>query len=98
MGGLYSGGRRLRSDHVLTEVFTVTRHELNLIATSYFQQSGHDSQYRIFKFFALAERPGIDEKEANSKAVNGGPERPTTGGYTDNPKLAGAKLEKMTTV
>jgi len=57
------------------------RHELDLIATSYFQQLGHDSQHRIFKFFAW--------EEGKTKAVNGG--------YTDYPKLVSAKLDKMTT-
>jgi ParB family chromosome partitioning protein len=57
------------------------RHELHLIATSYFQQLGHDSQHRIFKFFAW--------EEAKTKAVNGG--------YTDYPKLPASKLNKMTT-
>ena len=57
------------------------RHELDLIATSYFQQLGHDSQHRLFKFFAW--------DEAKTKAVNGGD--------TDYPKLATAKLDKMTT-
>ena len=65
------------------------RHELDLIAQSYFQQLGHDSQHRLFKFFAWAERPATDGKEAKTKAVNGG--------YTDYPKLASAKLDKMTT-
>ncbi|TAM79776.1 MAG: ParB/RepB/Spo0J family partition protein [Acidobacteria bacterium] len=57
------------------------RHELDLIASSYFQQLGHDSQHRLFKFF------GWDE--AKTKAVNSG--------YTDYPKLTAAKLDKMTT-
>ena len=57
------------------------RHELDLIATNYFQQLGHDSQHRIFKFFAW--------EEAKTKAVHGG--------YTDYPKLASAKLDEMTT-
>jgi ParB family chromosome partitioning protein len=57
------------------------RHELDLIATSYFQQLGHDSQHRLFKFFAW--------DETKTKAVNGG--------YTDYPKLASVKLDKMTT-
>ncbi len=57
------------------------RHELDLIAQSYFQQLGHDSQHRLFKFFAW--------DEAKTKAANGG--------YTDYPKLAAARLDKMTT-
>jgi ParB family chromosome partitioning protein len=56
------------------------RHELGLIASSYFQQLGHDSQHRIFKFFAW--------EVAKTKAVNGG--------YPDYLKLAGAKLDNMT--
>lgn len=58
------------------------RHELDVIAQNYFQQLGHDSQHRLFKFFAW--------DEAKKKAVNGG--------YTDYAKLAAAKLDKMTTV
>jgi hypothetical protein len=54
---------------------------LDLIATNCFHQLGHDSQPRLFKFFAW--------EEAKTKAVNGG--------YTDYPKLAGARLDKMTT-
>ena len=57
------------------------RHELALIATSYFQQLGHDSQHRIFKFFAW--------DEAKTKAVNGGD--------TDYSQLAKAQINKMTT-
>lgn len=57
------------------------RHELDLIALSYFHQLGHDSQHRIFKFFAW--------EVTKPKAQNGG--------YVDYPKLASAKLEKMTT-
>ena len=57
------------------------RYELDLIALSYVHQLGHDSQYRIFKFFAW--------EGAKTKVVNGG--------YTDYPKLASAKLDKMTT-
>ncbi len=79
---------------VLTEVWKrvsgeLGRHELDLIATSYFQQLGHDSQHRIFKFFAW--------DEAKTKAANGGPERPATVAYADYPKLASSKLGKMTT-
>jgi ParB family transcriptional regulator, chromosome partitioning protein len=59
----------------------LSRHELDLVALSYFHQLGHDSQHRIFKFF------GWDV--AKTKAANGG--------YTDYPKLARARLEKMTT-
>jgi hypothetical protein len=71
---------------LLTEVYKrvpreLGRHELDLIASSYFQQLGHDSQHRIFKFFAW--------EVAKPKAVNGG--------YADYPKLASAKLDKMTT-
>jgi ParB family transcriptional regulator, chromosome partitioning protein len=57
------------------------RHELDLIALSHFHQLGHDSQHRIFKFFAW--------EVAKPKVQNGG--------YTDYPKLASAKLDKMTT-
>lgn len=57
------------------------RHELDLIASSYFQQLGHDSQHRLFKFFAW--------DDTKTKAVNRG--------YTDYPKLAITKLDKMTT-
>jgi ParB/RepB/Spo0J family partition protein len=57
------------------------RHELDLIALSYFHQLGHDSQHRIFKFFAW--------EVTKPKAQNGG--------YVDYPKLASAKLDKMTT-
>jgi ParB family chromosome partitioning protein len=55
------------------------RHELDLIASSYFQQLGHDSQHRLSKFFSW--------DETKTKAVNGG--------YTDYLKLASAKLDKM---
>ncbi|HEV2350392.1 MAG TPA: hypothetical protein VG028_11160 [Terriglobia bacterium] len=70
---------------LLTDVYKrvpgeLGRHELDLIATSYFQQFGHDSQHRIFKFFAW------DEAKI----------KPTNGGYTDYPKLASAKQKKMT--
>ena len=57
------------------------RHELDLVAASLFQQIGHDSQHRLFKFF------GWDA----SKPKNG------NGGYSDYPKLASGKLDKMTT-
>jgi hypothetical protein len=57
------------------------RHELDLIALSYFQHLGHDTQHRLFKFFAW--------EVAKTKAVNGG--------YADYPKLASAKIDKMTT-
>jgi hypothetical protein len=70
---------------LLTEIYKrapaeLGRHELDLIALSHFQQLGHDSQHRIFKFFAW--------EEAKSKAPNGA--------YVDYPKPASAKLEKMT--
>jgi ParB family transcriptional regulator, chromosome partitioning protein len=58
----------------------LSRHELNFVAHGYFQQQGHDSQNRLFKFF------GWDI----SKRKNG------NGGYTDYPKLATARLGKMT--
>jgi len=58
----------------------LTRHELGLVALRYFEQLGHDSQQRLFKFF------GWEVKKAN-----GNP-----GGYTDYPKLASAKLESLT--
>ena len=32
-----------------------TRHELDFVALRYFEQLGHDSQHRIFKFFAWEE-------------------------------------------
>ena len=51
------------------------------MAVRYFQQLGHDSQHRIFKFFAW------EEAKPN----------PSNGGYVDYPKLASAKVEKMTT-
>lgn len=70
---------------LLEEVFKrvpspLGRHELDLLAVSYFQQLGHDNQHRLFKFF------GWDA----SKPKNG------NGGYSDYPKLASAKLDKMT--
>ena len=58
----------------------LSRHELDLIAQKYFHVLGHDSQHRIFKFFAW---------EA-TKAKG------SYGGYADYPKLASAKLEAMT--
>jgi len=57
-----------------------SRHELDLVALSYFRQLGHDSQHRIFKFFAWD----------TAKAKNG------NGGYLDYPKVASARLDKMT--
>jgi hypothetical protein len=59
----------------------LTRHELDFVALRYFQQLGHDSQHRIFKFFAW------DQTKSNAP----------NGGNSDYPKLADAKLEKMTT-
>jgi ParB family chromosome partitioning protein len=59
----------------------LSRHELDLVALRYFDQLGHDSQHRIFKFFAW--------EEAKTKALNGG--------YVDYPKLASAKFGAMTT-
>lgn len=72
--------------HLLAEVqkrvpADLGRHELDLIAQNYFQQLGHDSQHRLFKFFAW--------EEAKTKAANGG--------YADYPKLASARLDKMNT-
>jgi hypothetical protein len=58
----------------------LTRHELSLIALRYFEQLGHDSQHRIFKFFSW--------EVTKAKAPNGG--------YVDYPKLANAKLGSMT--
>jgi len=58
----------------------LSRHELDLVALSYFQQLGHDSQHRLFKFFGW--------EATKTKAANGG--------YADYPKLAAAKLDKMT--
>jgi hypothetical protein len=57
------------------------RHELGFVALRYFDQLGHDNQHRIFKFFRW-ELPKIKGSHA---------------GYVDYPKLAGAKLEAMTT-
>jgi ParB family transcriptional regulator, chromosome partitioning protein len=59
----------------------LSRHELGLVALRYFEQSGHDSQHRIFKFFAW--------EVAKAKAPNGG--------YVDYPKLVSTKLKTMTT-
>jgi ParB family chromosome partitioning protein len=58
----------------------LSRHELDFVALRYFDQLGHDSQHRIFKFFAW--------EEAKTKA--------SSGGYVDYPKLASVKLEAMT--
>src|SRR5437867_2350887 len=59
----------------------VTRHELDFVALRYFEQLGHDSQHRIFKFFAW-EKPKT---------------KSSYGGYGDYPKLTSAKLDAMTT-
>jgi ParB/RepB/Spo0J family partition protein len=71
---------------VLEEVYKrvpspLTRHEMDLIAATYFQQVGHDSQHRLFKFF------GWDE--AKTKSPNGG--------YVEYLKIASGRLDKMTT-
>jgi ParB family chromosome partitioning protein len=58
----------------------LSRYELDFVALRYFRQLGHDSQHRIFKFFAW--------DTAKDKAANGG--------YADYSKLAGAKLDKLT--
>src|SRR5439155_25016891 len=58
----------------------LSRHELDLIAQNYFHVLGHDSQHRIFKFFAWE----VTKTKASSS------------GYADYPKLVGAKLEAMT--
>lgn len=58
-----------------------SRYELHFVALQYFQQIGHDSQHRIFKFF--------EWETAKAKSANGS-------GYTDYPKVAGVKLDKMT--
>jgi ParB family chromosome partitioning protein len=58
----------------------LSRHELDFVALRYFDQLGHDSQHRIFKFLAW--------EEAKTKSSNGG--------YTNYPKLASAKLDAMT--
>jgi ParB family chromosome partitioning protein len=60
----------------------LTRHEFSRIGLRYFEQLGHDSQHRIFKFFSW--------ELAKAKSQNGG--------YVDYPKLANAKLDAMTTV
>jgi ParB family chromosome partitioning protein len=59
----------------------LSRHELVLIALSYFHQLGHDSQHRIFKFFAW--------EVPKTKSPGGG--------YADYPKLASGRLDRMTT-
>jgi len=59
----------------------LSRHELDLVALSYFSQLGHDNQHRLFKFFAW--------EEAKTKA--------SSGDYTDYGKLASAKFDAMTT-
>jgi ParB family chromosome partitioning protein len=59
----------------------LSRHELSLIALRYFEQLGHESQHRMFKFFAW--------EVAKAKSPNGG--------YVDYPKLTSAKLKAMTT-
>jgi hypothetical protein len=58
----------------------LTRHELDLVALTHFRQMGHDNQHRLFKFFGW--------EEAKTKAANGG--------YTDYPRLASGKLDRMT--
>jgi hypothetical protein len=69
------GGLRL-------EIHAVGRHhELDLIAPSYFQPLGHDSQRRIFKF--------CTSEETKAKAVKGG--------RMGCPELPSAKFDKMTT-
>ena len=57
------------------------RHELDLLAVSYFHQLGHDSQHRLFKFF------GWDEGKTKSP----------NGGYVEYTKIASGNLDKMTT-
>jgi ParB family transcriptional regulator, chromosome partitioning protein len=59
----------------------LSRHELDLLAVSYFQQLGHDSQHRLFKFFVW--------DEAKPKSPNGG--------YVEYLKIASGKLDKMST-
>jgi len=59
----------------------LSRHELDLIAASYFHQLGHDSQHRLFKFFSW--------DEAKTKSPNGG--------YVEYQKIASGKLDKITT-
>jgi hypothetical protein len=54
---------RVQLEHrkrLLSEIYKrvpaeLTRHELDLVALRYFEQLGHDSQHRIFKFFAWEE-------------------------------------------
>lgn len=60
----------------------LSRHELDLIALNHFHQLGHDSQHRIFKFFAWE----VPKTKASS------------GGYADYQKLVSAKLEAMSAV
>jgi hypothetical protein len=72
--------------HLLEEIskrvpVQLRRHELNFIALSYFNQTGHDNQHRIFKFF------GWEESKNKSEYS----------GSVDYPKLASAKLDGMTT-
>jgi ParB family chromosome partitioning protein len=59
----------------------LTRRELGLVALRYFEQLGHDSQHRIFRFFAWEVAKPKD----------------SSGPYVDYPKLASAKLDEMTT-
>jgi ParB family chromosome partitioning protein len=59
----------------------LSRHELSLVAHRLFDLSGHDSQHRMFKFFAW--------EAAKTKTSNGG--------YVDYPKLTSTKLKAMTT-
>jgi len=58
----------------------LSRHELHLIAQNYFHVLGHDSQHRIFKFFAWE----VSKRKTSS------------GGYADYPKLVSTRLEAMT--
>ena len=58
-----------------------SRHELDLVALRYFDQLGHDSQHRIFKFY------GWENKKTNGNS----------GGFADYTKLAITKLGSMTT-
>jgi len=72
--------------YLLQEVYKkvpgqLTRHELSLVALRFFELSGHDSQHRIFKFFAW--------DAAKTKA--------SSGGYVDYPKLVTAELDGMAT-
>ena len=57
------------------------RHGLTLVALRYFELLGHDSQHRMFKFFA--------REVAKAKAPSGG--------HVDYTKLANAKLDGMAT-